>query len=614
MSYIDRIKVQGTEYDVLDRRVRLADGQDFDYGELKQGSINKENGYTTGSVLRRSETYWPVIEGPVNVIMQNGLTGYIRLYDANKTMIDPGEEMPGSNTTNHYIVIANNATMTLTMKEYNPNTAYFRFYFSCGTKDNIDALVRENARIIPLQTVATSGDMQMLGDDVSDLKSALDLVTDFVGYEEPVDLKGTDWGVGYFNTSTAEFVDCVGLNSNNSKRIVQKAIQHTDKAIVCNIASGYRYIIQFWNSDGTHKATTGWQTGEYTIPAGYYYVAGQVAQLTDSVDITDYTQNGLYDAFSMEYADGSGKGSTTTIPEQFDAVRDDINAIRDEIGVSDKTIVCFGNSLTMGATASYSNPWPTQLEALLPDYTIKNHGISGEGVQTIGARQGGIPMLTDATFTIPADTVPVAITFTNMLGGSPTPLIQLGTSKAKPGINPCSIAGVSGNLTLSNGVYYFTRTTAGSAVTVNRPTAIITDSMKNDRADILVLWTGENGQFDDSYDNLIAYEKLIVDYSKNRNYLIIGRSNASYMGPWGTAYNRGMMLAHGRKYINIVEYLSKYGLSDLNITPTADDETAISNGLIPPSLKTDSTHLTTDAYGIVARLVYERGVELGYWI
>lgn len=186
MSYIERIKVQGTEYDVLDRRVRLADGQDFDYGELKQGGINKENGYTTGSVLRRSETYWPVIEGPVNVVMQNGLTGYIRLYDANKTMIDPGEEMPGSNTTNHYIVIANNTTMTLTMKEYNPNTAYFRFYFSCGTEDNIGALVRENARIIPLQTVATSGDMQMLGDDVSDLKSALNDVVDRTGISSDV--------------------------------------------------------------------------------------------------------------------------------------------------------------------------------------------------------------------------------------------------------------------------------------------------------------------------------------------------------------------------------------------------------------------------------------------
>lgn len=173
MSYIDRINVQGTEYDVLDRRVRLADGQDFDYGTLVQGGINNNNGYTTGAHLRRSETYWPVIEGPVNVIMQNGLTGYIRLYDADKTMIDPGEGMPGSDTTNHVLVIAKNTTMTLTMKEYNPNTAYFRFYFSCGTEDNINALVRENARIVPLQTVATSGEMQTLSDDVSDLKSAI---------------------------------------------------------------------------------------------------------------------------------------------------------------------------------------------------------------------------------------------------------------------------------------------------------------------------------------------------------------------------------------------------------------------------------------------------------
>lgn len=204
MSYIDRINVQGTEYDVLDRRVRLADGQDFDYGTLVQGGINNTNGYTTGAVLRRSETYCPVIEGPVNIVMSNGLTGYIRLYDANKNMLDPDSTLSGADTTNHRLVIGNSATLTVTMKEYNPNTAYFRFYFSCGTEDNIGALVRENARIIPLQTVATSGDMQMLDDDVSDLKSAINMISQIVYDENLVNNALTQEGQIKYNTGEVQ--------------------------------------------------------------------------------------------------------------------------------------------------------------------------------------------------------------------------------------------------------------------------------------------------------------------------------------------------------------------------------------------------------------------------
>jgi hypothetical protein len=267
----------------------------------------------------------------------------------------------------------------------------------------------------------------------------------------------------------------------------------------------------------------------------------------------------------------------------------------------------------MGATNSYSNPWTEQLAELLgTDYTVINHGISGECVQTIGGRQGGIAMLTKEAFTIP-QSGSVNIELTNVLGGNPTPLIVSETNLATSGINQCRIAGVYGTLSYSNGVYTFTRDVAGDAVNVNRPTVVITKSMREERYTLPILWTGENGQFEDDYQKLVDYESMIIEYSKNPNYLIIGKSNNSYTGAFGQNYNYAMVVRHGRKFINIVEYLSKYGLSDLGITPTADDNTAMNNGMIPPSLKTDSTHLTTEAYGIVARLVYERGVELGYW-
>ena len=264
----------------------------------------------------------------------------------------------------------------------------------------------------------------------------------------------------------------------------------------------------------------------------------------------------------------------------------------------------------------YQQNWVKQMQELISsDYTVINHGISGESVQTIGGRQGGIPMIVEG-FTIPADTSAVAITISNIIGGSPTPLKAKYDGLVESGINPCYINGVKGNLSLTDSVYYFTRLKSGDSVDVSRPTPIITDVMKNGRNDMFILWTGENGGYD-TVDELVAYEKMIVDYSNTDKFIIIGRSNVSYTGDFGKTYHEKMLLEYGRKYINITEYLCKYGLSDLNITPTDTDIERMNNGAIPSSLlanyPSDTVHMTAGAYGIVARLVYERGVELGYW-
>ena len=436
---------------------------------------------------------------------------------------------------------------------------------------------------------------------LNDLIYKQTLADSYTGF---VDLKGSDWGVGYIRTTGSNFgfIDCAGLSNNNGKRIVQKTIHYADRKIICDIKPGYRYAISFFEDDtfDSYISSTNWLTGKYSIPKGSYYNLGQIAETSDTTSISNYLQNGLYDALSVYYADGS----SDSIPSQIAKINSD-----------SKNIVCWGNSLTMGATKNYSNPWPSMLqEKLGNEYTVINHGISGEGVQTIGGRQGGITMLT-SDFTIPAAVAKVQIELTNILGENPAPLVNTGTSLANPGVNPVQINDVLGELTYSNGNYYFTRSIAGKAVNVNRPVAIITNSMRTERNDMFIIWTGENGQFDNDYEKLVAYTNMIVEYSKSTKYLIISKSNHSYTGEFGSNYANAMIRKHGRKFINIVEYLSKYGIEDANLpdTPTTDDETAMQNGLIPPSLKTDSTHLVSEGYQIIANLIYDRGIELGYW-
>ena len=164
---LDGLKaVHDRDMQTLDVKYRFAN-TDFNYGELKVGGINSSNQITTNSTNQRhSETYWPVIEGPVTVQMGGGLVGYLRLYNSNKEMLTPVGD--GANESAKSIAIGKNASLTLTMKNYNADTAYFRFYMSSGTTEIAEAFVPANARIIMPKNIATDTEMTAAENTISD--------------------------------------------------------------------------------------------------------------------------------------------------------------------------------------------------------------------------------------------------------------------------------------------------------------------------------------------------------------------------------------------------------------------------------------------------------------
>ena len=74
----------------------------------------------------------------------------------------------------------------------------------------------------------------------------------------------------------------------------------------------------------------------------------------------------------------------------------------------------------------------------------------------------------------------------------------------------------------------------------------------------------------------------------------------------------------GKHYLNIREYICKYGLIiannlGANITLSSQDKTDIANGKIPSCYRIDGVHGNYWYYQIVARALYEKGKDLGYW-
>ncbi|MBP3360829.1 MAG: SGNH/GDSL hydrolase family protein [Clostridia bacterium] len=280
-----------------------------------------------------------------------------------------------------------------------------------------------------------------------------------------------------------------------------------------------------------------------------------------------------------------------------------------------REIACLGDSLTAGAGASSPNKtYPGVLQALIGDkQTVHNYGVGGESAATIAARQGGIEWTTES-FTIPAGTQGVPVVFNKFNGNLIYPLWQ-GTEETSA-INPCTINGVEGKLSHdAQGVYYFTRTTAGEAVDVPAGTKIITRLSKECADDVLVINIGTNGGYgmnDNNFDIdplVFIHKKMVANASQ---YLIV-----VYSVNMRNYVKDDIKEALGREFgehaLLLDDYFrSEQALIDAGITPSADDLKSISEGMIPQSLLSDGLHWNDAGYRLLAAKVYEKLIELKY--
>ena len=287
-------------------------------------------------------------------------------------------------------------------------------------------------------------------------------------------------------------------------------------------------------------------------------------------------------------------------------------------------IVCWGDSLTAGGG------WTSTLQKLsgIPVY---NGGTGGENARTIAARQGADVMLVN-NITIPAACEPVTIavrkTDSGILteeGYKVTPLLQGGAH-----VNPVKIGNVEGSLRWTgtnyadtNGIWTFTRSVAGEAVTIKRPTAIRTafDRLHNQASEVMILFIGQNGGYADLAD-LIRMHQQMISHFKGKEYLVLGLSSGTESQR--AEYEKQMKQTFGRRFVSLREYLahpvydtdgktviSCYGLDDAGLDPTDADIERIKLGQVPQTLLADSVHYTAATKTVIGTMLYKKMVELG---
>lgn len=266
-------------------------------------------------------------------------------------------------------------------------------------------------------------------------------------------------------------------------------------------------------------------------------------------------------------------------------------------------IVCWGDSLT---EASGGQSYPDVL-GTLTEAKIINYGLHSDSTRAIAVREGALPIYAGAC-TIPADQtpVPVKVSFSN---GKSTQILRNGSV----GVNPCMLGPVRGTLALSGDGYTFTRSEPGEEVSIGSGTRISTQgAMNKSKDDVVILFSGANDAISaENASDLIEHQQLILNDIGSSQYIVIGLTYTDDPKDL-PAINKVMQETYKEHFLDFRDYLLQYGCADAGITPTAQDEKDIKDGIVPTSLRQDKVHGTPDFYSLLAQQVYRKLMYLGY--
>lgn len=129
------------------------------------------------------------------------------------------------------------------------------------------------------------------------------------------------------------------------------------------------------------------------------------------------------------------------------------------------------------------------------------------------------------------------------------------------------------------------------------------------QADVSVVWFGTNNTGMSGADIATQIQTNVIDGLTSDKYIVIGL----FQGNYSESRNSAMATAFGNHYLDIHAYTLANWETITGLTPTSEDETAVANGNIPPSLlQSDSIHLNAYSGLVVATAIKEKLLSLGY--
>lgn len=414
--------------------------------------------------------------------------------------------------------------------------------------------------------------------------------------EVVADLQSELFVVGYGSyspyTSTFATTYWVATNTNLNTLINNHA------TFSCTTAHGYNYLAIRINQSASKKYNFKLKDLKITISnklIDYTFLSSNSTNWTESINDMTYLMTSK-DINNLVFANSTAQ-------------------YIDSLDKSNKyKIVCWGDSLTEGGTAT-GQPYPTILGTLLGDkYTVTNCGVSGQRSGGIAFRQGGIVWKNVSGFTIPSTTTD-SVSFNISISDGNVKNID-NNQRFTVSINGILGTLVTSNTDSSNNVISgtFTRTTAGSETSVNADTQIKSvQDIYDDNTTII--WMGINDiTFEFPFQSLGPANNAIqmVNHLSPsiKRFLIISVTSTASMTPESqlfgqvTALNNYYKTLFPNQFVDLEDYCVHQLIYDMGLTPTEDDLTNMENDIIPPSVTADNVHFTGDARVYIAQFIY----------
>lgn len=288
------------------------------------------------------------------------------------------------------------------------------------------------------------------------------------------------------------------------------------------------------------------------------------------------------------------------------------NGDKNQIDLSNKgVVICYGDSITEGMSMGKEYPYPTQLQRNLGEQIkVINGGVSGETSATIMARANvvEISLAKDISFKAGQSEVFVENNFFLTADNEP---VRFRYGKLGNELSCASVVIDGKNYTLrgdGDDEYYLSRQDSSAALTLKKGAKAKFDySEAYDKAYCTIVLMGAN-------DSDLTADQLIERYKK------IAASSEKFIAiipHYGTDYTKEFTEAFGNATVNLREYCKEDVWKDYSLEKDKKDEYYMQGGNLSPKFSLDGNkgdcHLSALGYKVLAKLIYDKGVELGYW-
>ena len=281
---------------------------------------------------------------------------------------------------------------------------------------------------------------------------------------------------------------------------------------------------------------------------------------------------------------------------------------KDEALSPEITLLSWGDSLTAGAGGG-GTTYPSVCASELGLNAI-NCGVGGETANTISARQGG------NTVIIPAGAVNGNYTvnqLADIFGYHVNPLRQGHGSNSGNKLvikdETCNLSITQTSATSDDAIYTISGYTGGSS-SIPVLAKFIGSDFKGDIVTIFVGQNGSNVNGETDVEARIAIINSMISHIGHEKYVVLGLSSETESVR--ASDDARMLKEYGAKFFPTRKLLVNYGLTVAGVSPTTQDQSDISVGRVPSSLRSDSVHMNANGYTAIGKLLAEKIMALGY--